>query len=49
MTTTTEQAFLQELDKKHWTAADRLRSSLDAAVYKHGVPGHDFSSCIQCC
>jgi type I restriction enzyme M protein len=35
----TEQAFLAELDKKLWTAADRLRSSLDAAVYKHAVLG----------
>ena len=39
MTTQTEQQFLQELDKKLWTAADRLRSSLDAAVYKHAVLG----------
>lgn len=34
-----EQTFLNELDKKLWTAADRLRSSLDAAVYKHAVLG----------
>lgn len=34
-----EQAFLNDLDKKLWTAADRLRSSLDAAVYKHAVLG----------
>ncbi len=33
------QAFLRELDKKLWTAADRLRSNLDAAVYKHAVLG----------
>ncbi|HRF81116.1 MAG TPA: class I SAM-dependent DNA methyltransferase [Flavobacteriales bacterium] len=39
MTTDTEQAFLTDLDKKLWTAADRLRSSLDAAVYKHAVLG----------
>lgn len=39
MTTPTETAFLRELDKKLWTAADRLRSSLDAAVYKHAVLG----------
>ena len=39
MTTPTEQQFLNELDKKLWTAADRLRSSLDAAVYKHAVLG----------
>ncbi|MDJ0842320.1 MAG: type I restriction-modification system subunit M [Acidobacteriota bacterium] len=34
-----EQAFLQALDKKLWNAADRLRHSLDAAVYKHAVLG----------
>jgi type I restriction enzyme M protein len=39
MTTPAETAFLRELDKKLWTAADRLRSSLDAAVYKHAVLG----------
>lgn len=39
MTAPTEQQFLAELDKKLWTAADRLRSSLDAAVYKHAVLG----------
>lgn len=33
------QQFLNELDKKLWNAADRLRSSLDAAVYKHAVLG----------
>jgi type I restriction enzyme M protein len=38
-TTTDEQAFLDELDKKLWNAADRLRSNLDAAVYKHAVLG----------
>ncbi len=38
-----EQAFLQTLDKKLWNAADRLRHSLDAAVYKHAVPGLIFS------
>ncbi|MFY9342974.1 MAG: class I SAM-dependent DNA methyltransferase [Planctomycetota bacterium] len=31
--------FLAELDDKLWNAADRLRSSLDAAVYKHAVLG----------
>ncbi len=36
---TTEQQFLNDLDKKMWNAADRLRSSLDAAVYKHVVLG----------
>lgn len=33
------QQFLNELDRKLWTAADRLRSNLDAAVYKHAVLG----------
>lgn len=33
------QKFLNELDKKLWSAADKLRSSLDAAVYKHAVLG----------
>ena len=33
------QSFLRELDRKLWTAADKLRSSLDAAVYKHAVLG----------
>ena len=36
---TSSQAFLRELDKKLWTAADKLRSNLDAAVYKHAVLG----------
>jgi len=34
-----EQKFLNDLDKKLWTAADKLRSNLDAAVYKHAVLG----------
>lgn len=34
-----EQKFLDDLDKKLWNAADRLRSNLDAAVYKHAVLG----------
>lgn len=34
-----EQQFLNELDKKLWNSADRLRSNLDAAVYKHAVLG----------
>lgn len=33
------QKFLRDLDKKLWDAADRLRSNLDAAVYKHAVLG----------
>lgn len=35
----TEQQFLNELDKKLWNAADRLRASMDAANYKHIVLG----------
>lgn len=31
------QQFLKDLDKKLWTAADKLRANLDAAVYKHAV------------
>ncbi|WP_255346711.1 class I SAM-dependent DNA methyltransferase [Synechococcus sp. PCC 7336] len=34
-----EQKFLDGLDKRLWTAADRLRSNLDAAQYKHAVLG----------
>ncbi len=34
-----EQKFLNELDTKLWKAADKLRSSLDAANYKHIVLG----------
>lgn len=33
------QKFLNELDRKLWAAADKLRASLDAAVYKHAVLG----------
>ncbi|MCP4410356.1 MAG: type I restriction-modification system subunit M [Gammaproteobacteria bacterium] len=35
----TEQQFLNSLDKKLWLSADKLRSNLDAAVYKHAVLG----------
>ncbi|VUZ26962.1 Uncharacterised protein [uncultured Comamonas sp.] len=34
-----EQQFFNDLEKKLWTAADKLRSNLDAAVYKHVVLG----------
>ena len=34
-----EQQFFNELERKLWTAADKLRSNLDAAVYKHVVLG----------
>jgi type I restriction enzyme M protein len=36
---TSEQQFLKELDDKLWKAADKLRSNLDAANYKHVVLG----------
>ena len=36
---TTDHAFLLDLDRRLWTMADRLRSNLDAAVYKHAVLG----------
>ena len=34
-----EQEFLNDLEKKLWTAANKLLPSLDAAVYKHVVLG----------
>lgn len=34
-----EETFLNDLEKKLWTAADKLRSTLDAAQYKHAVLG----------
>lgn len=34
-----EQQFLNDLDTKLWKAADKLRSNLDAANYKHVVLG----------
>jgi len=34
-----EQKYLEALDKKLWTAADKLRSTLDASQYKHAVLG----------
>ncbi len=34
-----EQQFLTDLEKKLWNAADKLRSTLDAAQYKHTVLG----------
>ena len=39
MTTAAEQQFLNSLEKKLWNAADKLRSTLDAAQYKHTVLG----------
>ena len=35
----TEQQFLKDLEDKLWNAADKLRSTLDAAQYKHAVLG----------
>lgn len=34
-----EQPFFDDLEKKLWTAANKLLPSLDAAVYKHIVLG----------
>jgi type I restriction enzyme M protein len=34
-----EQQFLNDLDRHLWTAADKLRANVDAAVYKHVVFG----------
>jgi type I restriction enzyme M protein len=34
-----EQQFLDDLDNKLWTAANKLLPMLDAAVYKHVVLG----------
>ena len=39
MPLTSSQTFLREFDKKFWTSADKLRSNLDPAVYKHAVLG----------
>jgi hypothetical protein len=35
----TEAQYLKDLDKRLWTAADKLRSNLEAAVYKHVALG----------
>ena len=32
-----EQQFFNDFEKKMWTATDKPRSNLDAAVYKHVV------------
>ena len=42
MTSNEEQQFLNGLDKKLWTSADKLRSTLDASQYKHTVLGMIF-------
>ena len=41
MVNTDEQQFLNNLDKKLWTSADKLRSTLDASQYKHTVLGYN--------
>lgn len=41
MNPTGQQSF-GALERKLWTAADKLRSSLDASVYKHVVLGPIF-------
>ncbi|THA15545.1 SAM-dependent DNA methyltransferase, partial [Rodentibacter pneumotropicus] len=43
----TQQAFLNDLDEKLWSAADRLRQQLDAANYKHIVLGLIFLKYIS--
>ncbi len=45
--TLTQQAFLNDLDEKLWSAADRLRQQLDAANYKHIVLGLIFLKYIS--
>jgi type I restriction enzyme M protein len=42
-----EQEFLNNLEKKLWTAANKLLPSLDAAVYKHVVLGLVFLKYIS--
>lgn len=42
-----EQVFLKELEKTLWTSADKLRSTLDAAQYKHTVLGLIFLKYIS--
>ena len=42
-----EQKFLNELDKKLWTAANKLLPMLDASVYKHVVLGLIFLKYIS--
>lgn len=47
MSQTLEQQFLNDLDKRLWSSADKLRSSLDAANYKHIVLGLIFLKYIS--
>lgn len=44
---TLQQAFLNELDEKLWSSADKLRQQLDAANYKHIVLGLIFLKYIS--
>jgi len=37
--------FLRDLDRKLWPVADRLRSDLDTAVYKHALLGLIYLDC----
>lgn len=39
MTSNEEQQFLNELEKKLWTSANKLLPSLDASQYKHVMLG----------
>ena len=43
----TVQAFLNDLDEKLWSSADKLRQQLDAANYKHIVLGLIFLKYIS--
>ena len=42
-----EQQFLQALEKKLWTSANKILLSLDAAVYKHVVQSRCLLSMYQ--
>jgi type I restriction enzyme M protein len=42
-----EQTFLKQLEKKLWNGADKLRSTLDAAQYKHVMLGLIFIKYIS--
>ena len=44
---TLQQAFLNDLDEKLWSSADKLRQQLDAANYKHIVLGLIFLKYIS--
>ena len=44
---TSSQNFLRELDKKLWTAAEKLRSNLDAAVYKKRILDQGTGATVQ--